>query len=93
MARKYMLKKQYGISLEEYNELLLKQNNKCAICGNFETQRSNPKGKIDSLRVDHNHKTNKIRGLLCSKCNFGISQFNDDIELLLKAIEYLKISD
>lgn len=90
LARKYLLKHKYGINFEDYNELFYKQKGVCAICGKKETQRSNPKGKIDSLRIDHNHKTNKIRGLLCSKCNLGIAQFNDNIKLLSKAIDYLK---
>ena len=77
--------RKYGISVSRYKELLAKQNNKCAICGS---------GIGDStgnrLYVDHNHSDGCVRGLLCSKCNFGIGQFNDDIELLKKAIEYLE---
>ena len=87
-ARKYILKK-YGLELKDYLRILNEQNGVCAICGNKETQKSNPRGKVDSLRVDHDHKTGKIRGLLCAKCNFGIAQFNDSISLLQKAIKYL----
>lgn len=90
LARKDLLKRNYGLTLEEYHQLFINQKGKCAICNKPETQRSCPKGKIDSLRVDHDHKTSKIRGLLCSKCNFGISQFNDDIKLMERAINYLK---
>ena len=89
-ARKKLLKRNYGLSLETYVDMLNKQSGVCAICGKSETQQSNKKGKIDSLRVDHCHKTGKIRGLLCSKCNFGISQFGDDINLMNIAIKYLK---
>lgn len=88
-ARKTLVKK-YNISWEEYLELIKKQNNKCDICVKEETQRSNKNGRIDSLRIDHDHKTGKVRGLLCSKCNFGISQFNDDIKLLYNAIKYIE---
>lgn len=90
LARKTQLKTKYNLSLEDYNKLLKKQNYVCAICKKQETQHSSPNGVVDSLRVDHNHKNQQIRGLLCSKCNFGISQFNDNIYLLKKAIRYLK---
>lgn len=81
------LKFNYGITKEEYDSMLVNQDYKCAIC------------KIDrcttgrSMSVDHCHKTNKIRGLLCHKCNLGLGHFKDNIELLLIAIEYLKKSD
>ena len=92
-ARKSALKRQYGITIEEYDDILLNQNGVCAICRLPESQRSNPRGAIDSLRVDHNHTTGRIRGLLCSKCNFGLGHLNDDIRLLERAIEYLNKND
>lgn len=88
-SRKTALKMKYNLTLEEYENMLLSQNSVCKICLKPETQRSNKNGKIDSLRVDHCHTTNKVRGLLCSKCNFGIGQFNDNIDLLKSAINYL----
>ena len=89
-ARKYLLKRNYGLELEDYEQMLKDQKGVCLICKKEETQRSNPNGKIDSLRVDHCHTTGDIRGLLCSKCNFGISQFDDKPELLLRAFGYLQ---
>lgn len=77
-------KYQYGISLDEYDEYLKKQKNSCGICG---VNVSEMKRNFD---VDYSHSTNKIRGLLCPKCNKGIGLFNDDIILLTKAINYLK---
>lgn len=93
LARSTQLKTQYGLSLIDYDNLLKKQNGVCAICSKKEKQKSNKNGKIDSLRVDHCHKTGIIRGLLCSKCNFGIGQFQDNINLLNKAINYLQPYD
>jgi hypothetical protein len=83
------LKKYYGITIEEYNLIFLKQNGCCAICGKHESEFSK------SLSVDHDHVTGKIRGLLCIKCNLSIGGFEDNIELLDKAKEYLskKIED
>ncbi len=74
------IKRKYGITLDQYNKLVLLQYNKCAICKN-ETNKK--------LSVDHCHKTLKIRGLLCVKCNRGIGFFDDSITLLQSAINYL----
>lgn len=83
-SRKYSIQKQYGITIDEYNAMLMKQNNQCAICG--KTPEENGRG----LAVDHDHVTGKIRALLCLSCNNGLGQFNDDVELLQSAITYLK---
>jgi hypothetical protein len=81
--RNTQLKSDYKITLDEYNEILSKQNNKCAICGNA-------KNGNRRMCVDHNHSTGDIRGLLCGRCNLGIGSFTDDIDLLKKAIIYLE---
>jgi hypothetical protein len=81
-TRGNQLKLHYGISFNEYEELLKKQNNECAICGG-------PSGKR-SFSVDHDHINGKVRGLLCRGCNVGIGNLNDDPELLEKAIIYIK---
>jgi len=73
-----------NFTVEQYQELLKKQNGVCAICG-AEKNKNNT-----SLCVDHDHKTGKIRGLLCHLCNTAIGKFNDDILMLEKAIEYIK---
>jgi len=78
------LKRAFNISIEEYNKLFENQNGCCAICNKHQTEFKK------SFAVDHCHKTIKVRGLLCSKCNIGIGQFNDNEELLRKAIEYIK---
>lgn len=80
----------FDITLEQYNKLFEDHNNLCGICKKPETKRSRTPGKICRLAVDHCHKTNSIRGLLCHSCNTGIGKFNDDIQLLQNAIEYLK---
>jgi hypothetical protein len=75
------LKYLYNLTETDYNDLLLKQNSQCAICG-----------KVNSgftLNVDHNHITKEIRGLLCRKCNFMIGLAGDDREILIRAAEYL----
>ena len=83
MTEKYSLKKYYGLTESDYNSLLDHQNGVCAICGN-------PDLIKDTLAVHHCHTSGEVRGLLCSNCNLGIGNFNDDISRLESAIEYLK---
>ena len=82
--RKYSLKSNYGLTPDEYDKLFEMQEGRCAICKT--PQEELPK----RLHVDHDHKTGKIRGLLCQKCNHGLGQFNDNSSLLYEAIKYLK---
>lgn len=82
--KEHELKTKYGISIKILNGMLSDQNNSCAICG-FKDDGN----KAFFPFVDHCHTTNTVRGLLCTKCNFGIGQFNDNIKLLKKAMEYL----
>jgi hypothetical protein len=60
------------------------QGHKCAICSTTE-----PGGRGD-FHVDHDHETGEVRSLLCCKCNLGLGYFNDNIETLLDAVEYLR---
>jgi hypothetical protein len=81
------LKLNYGLNLEKYEEILKVQNGKCKICPTVLD--SSCKALIPC--VDHAHdETRKVRGLLCTRCNLAIGQFNDSTELLEKAIQYLK---
>jgi hypothetical protein len=85
----FKLKFRYGITPEQYAEMLMTQNNRCAICGNKESAININTNKIQKLAVDHCHTTGKVRGLLCQDCNRGIGKFHDDVSRLKKAIEYL----
>jgi len=74
----------YGITLKDYDSMLHSQNGCCKICGIHHT-------KVHfGLVVDHNHKNGEVRGLLCGKCNTGIGNLQDSIEILQKAITYLE---
>lgn len=84
-AQRHNLKK-YNLSVEEYDEMFDKQEGKCLICSSSTTHRTNTR---QNLFVDHDHKTNKVRGLLCHHCNVGLGHFQDSVELLEKAIGYL----
>ncbi len=86
-ARRMMLMSEYKITLDEYEELLKKQDYVCAICGNKETRVVN--GNVRSLCVDHCHTTGKVRGLLCTNCNLFIGNSKDSPKYLLEGIKYL----
>lgn len=74
----------FGISLDQYESMLLSQGSKCAIC-------LTPQNDLSlMLCVDHDHSTGKIRGLLCHKCNTGIGLLGDSIDNLSNACIYLK---
>jgi hypothetical protein len=84
--KRIALKSMYGLTLEQYNSMLNKNNGKCPICGvEFEKGRN---GKQPC--VDHCHKTGKVRGIICSKCNAGIGNLNDNIQRIRKAADWLE---
>lgn len=87
--RNMWLLKTYQIDSLSYYRLLKQQNEVCAICGKKEIIFDKRNNKFRSLAIDHNHKTGKIRGLLCSKCNRGLGLFDDNIQLLKNVIIYL----
>ena len=82
-GRKTVLK-QYGLTLDDYDEMLEEQGNSCAICD------VHISALPTNLHVDHCHTTGKVRGLLCNKCNAGLGMYNDNPELLYTAIKYLE---
>ncbi|PRY38416.1 recombination endonuclease VII [Spirosoma oryzae] len=78
------LRNRYGITLDQYNQLLHRQNRCCRICGTHEDL----EGK--SLAVDHCHSSGKIRGLLCSNCNTALGKVRDNVVILHSMIHYLQ---
>ena len=81
--KSHQLKCRYGLSYEEWLQMWENQDSKCAICGDLFI-------KPSDAYVDHNHKTGEIRGLLCKRCNLSIGLFDDDSELMKKAMEYCR---
>ena len=80
------LKSLYGISLDDYEKMLIEQKGLCKICN------SNQSSLKRGLAVDHCHINGTIRGLLCHSCNTALGSFKDSVELLEKAINYLNAS-
>ena len=86
------LKRVYGITYQKYLEMLAAQGGVCGACKGDETFSVNERTRKRMLAVDHCHKTGKIRGLLCGKCNRGMGSFKEDPELLRAAADYLERS-
>lgn len=83
-SRKSMLKIQYGMTMQRYDEMLAAQGGVCAVCARP------PAGQRDKyLHIDHDHETGAVRGLLCHLCNVGIGHLGDDPDRLFMAREYL----
>lgn len=89
LVRENYLKRTHGITTEQYEHMLMLQNNGCAICGKEEDTFLPRYNRHKMLAVDHDHKTGRIRGLLCENCNRALGLFKDDEDLLLEAINYL----
>ena len=73
----------YGISLAEYRAVHKHQRGKCAICGQDESRFKN------SFAVDHCHLTGLVRGLLCWRCNRALGKFEDSVEKVCAAAQYV----
>ena len=83
LSRKTHIMRKFGMTIEEYDSMLLAQNGVCAIC-------STTCSTGYSLAVDHDHTTGKIRALLCKNCNTAIGLFKENTDTMTKAIDYLK---
>ena len=88
-TRQYKLKGRYGITAEEYQKMYDEQDGVCAICLQPETL-LHQNGNVRRLVVDHNHETDEVRALLCTKCNLMVGNSLDNPELLERAAEYLR---
>jgi Recombination endonuclease VII len=77
--KKGNIKKRFGITVDEYMQILVKQNYKCIICGSEE-----------NLGLDHDHKTGMVRKFLCRTCNAALGFLKDDVNLVLNLLNYLK---
>lgn len=86
-GRDWAYKRKFGITLDQYNAMFQKQNGNCLIC---EVNQSILKYK---LHIDHNHKTNKVRGLLCAECNRALGLMKDDLNIIMRAFNYIKEKD
>jgi hypothetical protein len=89
-ARRFGLKRYYGLTLETYNVMLAAQGGVCAICKGAETYQPKTYDGPKALSVDHNHATGAIRGLLCSRCNYMIGHSMENPDVLIEGAAYLR---
>lgn len=91
-SRKHSLFKNYGMTLEEYDAMLLEQGGRCAICKSDKPWGfvAEPKRAKEFFCVDHDHTTREVRGLLCQPCNKGLGNFRDNSDHMRMAIKYLE---
>ena len=78
------LQKKYGITLDEYNQMFTDQNGCCAVCGKHESN------QVRSLAVDHDHETGEVRELLCTSCNTSLGLLQENEEILLSMLAYIR---
>ena len=83
--RDKFLQRNYGITSDDFNNMLTEQQGRCGICGT-----DKPGGKHERFHVDHCHDSNKVRGLLCSNCNTFIGLAKHNVDTLEKAVLYLQ---
>lgn len=83
-SRETQIKHRYGITIDDFNKMLLEQDGKCAACKKILTD--GPMG----THIDHCHTTKKVRGILCGHCNRALGYVHDDIEKLKALIDYLE---
>jgi hypothetical protein len=79
--RKSHLKRNFGLTLDDYDRMLEEQGGGCAICGD-------PPGQT-ALHVDHCHETGVVRGLLCFRCNSALGNLRDDPDIITLALVYV----
>lgn len=78
----YHLRKNYGITIEDYDRILQAQGGRCAICKGGTSK--------NFFAVDHNHRNGRVRGLLCARCNTGLARFMDSATNVGRAYRYLR---
>jgi hypothetical protein len=83
--RKMDFSYRYGLTVDQYDDLLAKQGHTCAIC-----RTTKPLGRWGRFVVDHDHDTGKVRGLLCNSCNVALGRLGDTVEGLSRAMMYIK---
>ncbi len=82
------LMRKFGITVQQFEDMLEAQAGRCAICGKSPEEANGHRHK-HRLHVDHDHGTGRVRGLLCNNCNAGLGYLGDSMKNLKKAIQYL----
>lgn len=84
--RNRRFQKLYGITVAQRDEIIRQQDGKCAICADLLALQRGTNG----ANVDHDHRTGRMRGILCAPCNRSLGQFKDSVHILASALKYLE---
>ena len=84
------LRYKFNITLDDYDRMYREQDGKCALCKKPESAKDGRSGKIRRLAVDHCHETDRVRGLLCYRCNHLIGCLGDTVESVQRVISYME---
>jgi Recombination endonuclease VII len=87
--REWRYKKHYDLTISDYYLLFESQGWKCDICGKDGSDMAYTTSAGD-FKVDHNHETNRVRGILCDRCNRGLGYFKDNPDWLRRAADYVE---
>lgn len=91
LQKEKTLKKAYGLTLNDFNAMLVSQSNKCPICKvELTKQCGRFKRRKTDANIDHNHDTGKVRSVLCQRCNVVLGAVNEDEDILTNMIGYIK---
>ena len=77
--------RRYGLDEYDYEAMLKRQGGACAICGT-----ADPGAGREHFSVDHDHRTGRVRGLLCNSCNKGLGSLGDTADAVARALAYLR---
>src|SRR5690606_20515055 len=90
LAKVRSLKRDYGLTLEEYEAMIKDQNGRCAICNEIPKEIPRKNGVSWRFAVDHCHESGKVRALLCVRCNTALGHFRDNPQYMIAAAGYIQ---
>lgn len=82
-AKRYTLKRRYGMTQQDWDDMLISQQGRCALCDSQMLRKKEP-------HIDHDHETNRVRGMLCFTCNTGLGALGDNAAGLRRALAYVE---
>jgi hypothetical protein len=92
-AHRWHVKNKRGLPDGEEEAMFARQEGKCAICALPLGRLDEETGRPIKTCIDHNHRTDRVRGLLCDPCNKGLGMFNDDLAIIRQAVTYMEKND
>ena len=89
-GQRWFFQKKYGITIDQFQQMLLTQNGVCACCNLPEWRTDKRTGKLRALCVDHDHETGRVRALLCDDCNVAVGRIKEEPSRAMLLYKYLQ---